>query len=165
LSLIKSEVTVKVHLTKGAFMSFIAKLKLVASKRERNLSPIMLRRQKLATKIEEQLQLARAQKNGTLFAPKRLKTVTNEAGERVVVETTKRVKEWFWKTSTNKINLSVRYGSKTLFLNAKGANAIELGTQDELIETLALLQQVVIGGELDEAINNASDKLRAGFVK
>ena len=146
-------------------MSFIAKLKLVASKRERNLSPIMLRRQKLATKIEEQLQLARAQKNGTLFAPKRLKTVTNEAGERVVVETTKRVKEWFWKTSTNKINLSVRYGSKTLFLNAKGANAIELGTQDELIETLALLQQVVIGGELDEAINKASDKLRAGFVK
>ena len=145
-------------------MSFIAKLKLVASKRERNLSPIMLRRQKLATKIEEQLQLARCQKNGTLYAHKRLKTVTNEAGERVVVETTKRVKEWFWTTPTNKINLSVRYGSKTLEL-AKGKNAIELGTQDELIETLALLQQVVIGGELDEAINNASDKLRAGFAK
>ena len=69
LSLIKSEVTVKVHLTKGAFMSFIAKLKLVASKRERNLSPIMMRRQKLATKIEEQLELARCQKNGTLYAP------------------------------------------------------------------------------------------------
>jgi hypothetical protein len=58
----------------------------------------------------------------------------------------------------------VRYGSKTLEL-AKGKNAIELGTQDELIETLALLQQVVIGGELDEAINTASDKLRAGFAK
>ena len=55
-------------------MSFIAKLKLVSSKRERNLSPIMMRRQKLATKIEEQLELARCQKNGTLFAPKRLKT-------------------------------------------------------------------------------------------
>ncbi len=146
-------------------MSFIAKLKLVTSKRERNLSPIMLRRQKLATKIEEQLELARCQKNGTLYAPKRLKTVTNEAGERVVVETTKRVKEWFWTTPNNKINLSVRYGSKTLSLNGKGANAIELGTQDELIETLALLQQVVIGGELDEAINIASEKLKAGFVK
>ena len=145
-------------------MSFIAKLKLVVSKRERNLSPIMMRRQKLATKIEEQLELARCQKNGTLYTPKRLKTVTNEAGERVVVETTKRVKEWFWTTPNNKINLSVRYGSKTLEL-AKGKNAIELGTQDELIETLALLQQVVIGGELDEAINNASEKLKAGFVK
>ena len=146
-------------------MSFISKLKLVTGKRERNLSPVMMRRQKLATKIEEQLELARCQKNGTVFAPKRLKSVKNEAGERVVVETTKRVKEWFWKTPNNKINLSVRYGSKTLSLNAKGANAIELNSQDELIETLALLQQVVIGGELDEAITNASEKLKAGFGK
>jgi hypothetical protein len=164
LPLTKSEVTVKVHLTKGVFMSFISKLKLVASKRERNISPIVLRRQKLVAKIDEQLQLVLAQKNGTLYAPKRLKTVTSEAGERVVVETTKRVKEWFWTTPNNKINLSVRYGSKTLELG-KGKNAIELGTQDELIETLALLQQVVTGGELDEAIANASDKLRAGFAK
>ena len=145
-------------------MSFIAKLKLVSSKRERNLSPILMRRQKLASKIEEQIELARCQKNGTLYAPKRLKSVKNEAGERVVVETTKRVKEWFWTTPNNKINLSIRYGSKTLEL-AKGKNAIELGSQDELIETLALLQQVVIGGELDEAITNASEKLKAGFGK
>ena len=146
-------------------MSFISKLKLVTSKRERNLSPTMVRRQKLATKIEEQLELVRSKKNGTLYAPKRLKTLTNEAGERVVVETTKRVKEWFWTTPTNKINLSLRYGSKTLSLNAKGANAIELSSQDELIETLALLHHSVVNGELDEAINNASDKLRAGFAK
>lgn len=145
-------------------MSFIAKLKLVSSKRERNLSPILVRRSKLAAKIEEQLQLATAQKEGRLYAPKRIKTVTNELGERVAVETTKRVKEWYWTTPANKINLSVRYGSKTLEL-AKGKNAIELGSQDELIETLALLQQAVIGGELDEAITNASEKLKAGFAK
>jgi len=145
-------------------MSFIAKLKLVTSKRERNLSPILLRRQKLATKIEEQIELARCKKGGTVYAPKRLKRMTNESGERVLIETTKRVKEWFWTTPSNKINLSVRYGSKTLEL-AKGKNAIELNTQDELIETLALLHQVVIGGELDEAISAASEKLRAGFSK
>ena len=162
--LIKSEVKFKVYLTKGVLMSFITKLKLVSSKREHNLSPIILRRQKLAAKIEEQLELARCQKNGILFAPKRLKTIKNEVGERVVIETTKRVKEWFWTTPTKKINLSLRYGSKTLEL-VKGKNAIELGTQDELIETLTLLKQVVIDGEFDEAINNASDKLRAGFGK
>ena len=145
-------------------MSFITKLKLVSSKRERNLSPILMRRNKLSMKIEEQLQLATAQKEGRLYAPKRLKTVTNDVGELVAVETIKRVKEWFWTTPANKINLSVRYGSKTLEL-AKGKNAIELGTQDELIETLAVLQQAVISGELDEAINLASDKLRAGFGK
>lgn len=146
-------------------MSVIAKLKLVASKRERNLSPILLRRQKLASKIEEQLQLATAQKEGRLYAPKRIKTVTNEQGQRVTVETTKRVKEWFWTTPDNKINLCIRYGSKTLELATKGRNAIELSSGDELLATLSLLKDAVIAGELDEAITNASEKLRAGFAK
>ena len=145
-------------------MTFIAKLKLVVSKRERNLSPVLVRRNKLAVKIEEQLQLATAQKEGRLYAPKRIKTVTNELGERVAVETTKRVKEWFWTTPANKINLSVRYGSKTLEL-AKGKNAIELSSGEELLATLSMLKDAVIAGELDEAITNASDNLRAGFSK
>jgi hypothetical protein len=145
-------------------MTFITKLKLVASKRERNLSPILVRRNKLAAKIEEQLQLATAQKEGRLYAPKRIKTVTNELGERVAVESTKRVKEWFWTTPANKINLSVRYGSKTLEL-AKGKNAIELSSGEELLATLSMLKDAVIAGELDDAITNASDNLRAGFLR
>jgi hypothetical protein len=145
-------------------MSVIAKLKLVASKRERNLSPIVVRRNKLAAKIEEQLMLATAQKEGRLYAPKRIKNVTNSEGERVAVETTKRVKEWYWTTPANKINLCVRYGSKTLELS-KGKNAIELSTGDELLATLSILKEAVIAGELDDAINTASDKLRAGFGK
>ena len=145
-------------------MSAIAKLKLVASKRERFSSPTVARRQKLADKLEEQLALCTAQKNGTVYTPKRIKTVTNADGERVRVEAIKRVKEWFWTTSSGKINLAVRYGSKTLELG-KGKNAIELSTGDELISTLALLKDAVIAGELDDAIANASDKLRAGFGK
>ena len=145
-------------------MSFIAKLKLVSSKRERNLSPILVRRNKLASKIEEQLQLATAQKEGHLYAPKRIKNVTNDAGERVAIETTKRVKEWYWTTPANKINLCVRYGSKTLELS-KGKNAIELSSGEELLSTLSMLKDAVIAGELDETITNASDNLRAGFLK
>lgn len=145
-------------------MSFIAKLKLVSSKRERNLSPIIVRRNKLAAKIEEQLQLATAQKEGRLYAPKRIKNVTNAEGERVAVETTKRVKEWYWTTPANKINLCVRYGSKTLELS-KGKNAIELSSGEELLSTLSMLKDAVIAGELDDAITNASDNLRAGFSK
>ena len=145
-------------------MSVIAKLKLVSSKRERNLSPIIVRRNKLAAKIEEQLQLATAQKEGRLYAQKRIKNVTNAEGERVAVETTKRVKEWYWTTPANKINLCVRYGSKTLELS-KGKNAIELSSGDELLSTLSILKDAVIAGELDDAITNASDNLRAGFSK
>ena len=90
--------------------------------------------------------------------------MTNADGNRVSVESVKRVKEWFWTGAGNKINLSVRYGSKTLEL-AKGKNAIELATSDELIATLAALKEAVLAGELDDAISSASDKLRAGFGK
>ena len=146
-------------------MTFIAKLKLVASKRERNLSPILVRRNKLAAKIEEQLQLATAQKEGRLYAPKKLKMVTNaDTGERRSIETTKRVKEWFWTADSGKINFSVRYGSKVIEL-AKGKNAVEVANTDELIGTLSLIKEAVTAGELDEAINTASDKLRSGFAK
>ena len=146
-------------------MSVITKLKLVTSQKERNVSPIIARRNKLVVKISEQIEIAVANKEGRLYAPKRLKNITNANGERVAIETTKRVKEWFWVTPTNKINLSLRYGSKILLLNAKGANAIEVATANELIDTLSDLRDAVNAGELDEAITNASEKLREGFAK
>jgi hypothetical protein len=91
--------------------------------------------------------------------------VTNpQTGERATVETVKRVKEWFWISESGKINLSVRYGSKTLEL-AKGKNAIELATGEELIAVLEKLKAAVLAGELDAQIEAASGALRAGFVK
>jgi hypothetical protein len=146
-------------------MSALAKLKLVNSKRSRTVSPIVHRRNKLISKIEEQISIATAQKEGRLYAPKKLKTVTNtDTGERRTIETTKRVKEWFWTAESGKINFSVRYGSKVIEL-AKGKNAVEIANTDELIGTLSLIKEAVTAGELDEAINTASDKLRSGFTK
>ena len=146
-------------------MTVLSKLKLVSSKKERNVSPVVARRNKLAAKIEEQLLFATAQRGGEIYAPKRLKNVIDKAtGERKTVEATKRIKEWYWTNSTGKIHLSIRYGSKTLEF-AKGKNAIELSTGDELLATLATLKEAVIAGELDEAISQASEKLKAGFSK
>ena len=146
-------------------MSTIAGLKLVASKRSRSLSPIQQRRNKLAAKIHEQWELCTARQAGTIYAPRRLRTITNrQTGERATVETVKRVKEWFWISESGKINLSVRYGSKTLEL-AKGKNAIELATGGELIAVLERLKAAVLAGELDAQIEAASGALRAGFVK
>ena len=146
-------------------MTVIAKLKLVSSKKERIDSPIVARRNKLAGKIDEQLLFATAQRDGQIYAPKRLKNVIDKAtGERKTVEATKRIKEWYWTNSAGKIHLSVRYGSKTLEL-AKGKNAIELNSGDELLATLVTLKDAVIAGELDDAIAQASDKLKAGFTK
>ena len=146
-------------------MTVLLKLKLISSKKERNISPIVARRNKLAAKIEEQLLFATAQRDGEIYAPKRLKNITDKVtGERKTVEATKRIKEWYWTNSTGKIHLSIRYGSKTLEFS-KGKNAIELSTGDELLATLTTLKEAVIAGELDEAISQASEKLKAGFSK
>jgi hypothetical protein len=147
-------------------MNALTGLKLVASKKNRTLSPVAHRRNKLVNKLHEQIELCEAQKAGEIYAPRRLRTVTNkQTGERVTVETVKRVKEWFWINDAGKINLAVRYGSKVLTLNSKGANAIELGSGDELIAALHALKAAALAGELDAQIETASGALRAGFVK
>ena len=146
-------------------MNALSGLKLVASKKNRTLSPVAHRRNKLVNKLHEQIELCEAQNAGEIYAPRRLRTVTNkQTGERVTIEAVKRVKEWFWISESCKIMLYVRYGSKTLEL-AKGKNAIELATGEELIAVLERLKAAVLAGELDAQIEAASGALRAGFVK
>ena len=146
-------------------MSTLAGLKLVASKKAKQATPVVLRRNKLAAKLLEQIELAQAQKEGRPYAPKRIKTLVNaETGERTTIEVNKRVKEWYWINDNGKINLSIRYGAKLLEL-AKGKNAIELASGDELMATLNALKTAVLAGELDAQIEAASGAVRAGFQK
>ena len=96
--------------------------------------------------------------------PKRIKTLVNaETGERTAVEATKRVKEWYWVNDEGKINLSVRYGAKVLEL-AKGKNAIELASGDELMATLNTLKTAVLAGELDEQIEELARKKTSALM-
>lgn len=146
-------------------MSALGNFKLVASKKNRSLSPVVQRRNKLARQLHQQIELCEAQKAGVVYAPKHLRTITNKhTGERVTVEAAKRVREWFWINDAGKLNLAVRYGSKVLEL-AKGKNAIELAGGEELIAALKALKDAVLTGELDAQIEAASGALKAGFGK
>ena len=147
-------------------MSIVINLKLITTAKRTAISPVMQRRSKLLAKVQEQLELCEAQRNQQTYAPKRIKTITNkETGERMTVETVKRVKEWFWIAENGKINLAVKYGAKTLPLNKKGANAIELTNGTELIGTLHKLKDAVVAGEFDDAISEVSDATRKAFNK
>jgi hypothetical protein len=149
-------------------MSTLSTLKLVTSKKHQTVAPIVIRRNKLISKLHEQLELCEAQREGKTYAPIRLKTYVNKTnGERITTEVPKRVKEWFWVSNeSNKINLSVKYGAKTLTLNKKSkANAIELASGDELVATLKALKIAVANGELDEAIAEVSEATRIAFGK
>lgn len=146
-------------------MSVLNSLKLVESRKNTRLAPIVQRRYKLVNKLHEQLELCEARKAGQIYAPKKIKTIKNPAtGESTTVEAVKRVKEWFWTNDAGKINLAVKYGSQVLSF-AKGKNAIEVATADDLIATLKALKDAVIAGELDAQIEAASGALKAGFIK
>lgn len=142
-------------------MATLTSLKLVAAKKTTQVNPVQHRRNKLSIKVLEQIALAKALQAGQTYAPTRIKTVTNDDGERVQVTQAKRVKQW-WFVADNKVMLQIRYGAKTLMLNAK-SNAIECANADALIAALETVNTATLAGELDAQIDAASSQLRSGF--
>ena len=144
-------------------MTALTGLKLTAAQKPTQMSPVQQRRNKLAKRLWEQMELAKAQQTGGTFAPKKFRSITDaNTGERKQVETNKRVKAWWFVGDNGKLVLSVRYGTKVLEL-AKGKWAVEVGTEKELVPTLELLKAAVLDGELDAQIEAAANKLREGF--
>ena len=147
-------------------MSVLVDLQLTTSKRAIKANPIVIKRNKLASKLHEQLELCEAKKNGQIYAPKKLRTYVNkQTGERMTVEAIKRIKEWHWTAPDGLIHLSVKYGSKVLSLAADGSNAIVCANTDALIETLKSLKLAVLDGELDAAISEVSNFTKSSFAK
>ena len=142
-------------------MATLSSLKLVAAKKPAHKDPVLHRRNKLSTKVVEQLNYARALNAGEVYASTRIKTVTNADGERVQVTRTKNIRPW-WFTEGNKVFLQVRYGAKVLMLNGK-SNAIECANADALIGALETVNSIVLEGVLDEQITAASGQIRGGF--
>jgi len=145
-------------------VSALTALKLTAAKKPSQLAPIVQQRSKLAKRIWEQIELAKAQASGSTFTSKRLRSVRDIDGVRKTVEVAKRVKQWWFVADNGKLCLSIRYGSKLLELS-KGKSAVELANGDEIIRTLEIVQSAVMSGELDAQIESASGSLRAGFKR
>jgi hypothetical protein len=77
-------------------MAIFSTLKLVAAKKPNFVSPVQARRNKLSTRLWEQIELARAQRTGTLFAPTRTRTIRDDDGNTRTVERSRRVKQWWF---------------------------------------------------------------------
>jgi len=147
-------------------MSALKELQLTTSKNGIKAIPVAHRRNKLITKIHEQLELCEAKMNGQIYAPKKLRTYVNkQTGERMTVEAAKRIKEWHWVAPDGHIHLSVKYGSKALVFADNGSNAIVCDNKDALLQALKTLKQAVMDGELDNAITEASNFTKSSFIK
>ena len=142
----------------------LSSLKITNVVRQIKTDTVEFRRTKLIKKIEEQISLATAQKNGELFTVKRLKNVKDEAsGTTSQIEVSKRINAWFW-VDNSKTYLQIKYGTKVLELQ-KGKNTIECASADDLVKTFGIVKSSVANGELDAVIEVASVKVRERFGK
>ena len=138
---------------------------MVNAVRQVKMDSTQFRRQKMAKKIDEQVKLAIAMRDGETFVIKRLRSITDKATGLVSqMEVSKRINQWWW-TEGNRILLQLKYGTRVLLLNGKDKNTIEIGSGDELIKVLELVKTSVNNGELDAAIEVASVKVCERFKK
>ena len=146
-------------------MSTLSTLKLVAVKKPSHMPAIVIRRNKLSSKLWEQIQLAKSQLEGTPFVVMKYRSmVDRETGLRKQVELPKRIKPWWFQSEQGKVCVSVRYGSWTIEL-AKGKPSVEVASAQDLIKTLETIKSAVEAGELDVQIETASASLRSGFKR
>lgn len=144
-------------------MSTLSNLKLVAVKKPTNMPAVQVRRNKLSSKLWEQIQLAKSQIEGKPFVVTKFRSFTDkETGVRKQLEVPKRLKPWWFVSESGKVCFSVKYGSWTLEL-AKGKPSIEVANAEELVNALTAVKEAVEAGELDAQIQTASASLRSGF--
>ena len=146
-------------------MSALDSLKLTTAKKPTHIPAIVFRRNKLSSKLWEQIQLAKSQIEGTPFVVTKFKSVKDkETGLRRQVEIPKRIREWWFRNDAGKVCVSVKYGTKVIEL-AKGKHSVECDTAQGLIKALETIKSAVEQGELDTQIATASVTLRKGFTK
>ena len=146
-------------------MSTLNTLKLCTSKKPLHMPAIQVRRNKLSTKLWEQIQLAKSQISGEPFQVTSFRSVRDLAtGLKKQVEMPKRIRPWWFISEAGKVCLNIRYGSQTLEIS-KGKPSVEVDNPNALIKALEIIKTAVEVGELDTQIEEASTHLRSRFQK
>ena len=144
-------------------MSSLANLNLVADIKQRHMAVIQVRRNKLSSRLWEQLMLAKSQIDGTPFVVTKFRSFTDrETGLRKQMEVPKRLKPWWFVSSEGKVCFSVRYGSHILEL-AQGKMSVQVDSATDLVKAIEQLKQAVEEGALDLQIEQASKHLSSAF--
>ena len=146
--------------------SVLESLKLVNAVRENSFDVVLIRRQKMTTKIKEQIEMAKCFKNGAKYDVKRVRKERDElSGELMTIESSKRLRQmWFTNAESGKICIQLRYSSKVIDL-AKGKNSVEVASASELVTALEALLKATEVGELDTQLASASDAIKERFSK
>ena len=127
-------------------MELLKTLKLTRYQRHNFNNPALQRRIKLADGVSEQIQLAQDLHYKLISQ----RTVADDSGEPRKVEVI-RVLRWWRVDVDGTVQSTVRYGSRVLEL-AKGMDAVELASKDELVPVLKQFKAAAERGEMDNMI-------------
>ncbi len=128
-------------------MELLKTLKLPQYQRNNTSNPVLQRRVKLAAGISEQIQLAQ----NPNYKSVNVRAVADDNGGIRAVGVAKRVLRWWCMSTDGTVQLTVRYGSRVLEL-AKGMDAVELSSVDELVPVLEQFKAAAELGEMDDMV-------------
>ena len=135
-------------------MSVLKNLNFVAVPKRTN-DPIIIRRNKLISQLEQQRSLA--EDPDFIFSTQRWRK--QDDGSKQLVERQKRVKRWWREDANRNLILLIKYGSRIVECE-KGRAAIAVGDKSNLVATLDAVIAAANEGELDAQLETAVRQAR-----
>ena len=121
-----------------------AKLNFVALPKNFRNDPVMKRREKMLSQLEQQRNLAM----DPSYTIVQQRWVKDENGVKQPVERHKQIKRWWLRNGMGDCLLIIRYGSRVLELQ-KGKAAIDTGGEVNLVSVIEEIMRMTKEGELD----------------
>jgi hypothetical protein len=135
-------------------MNALAKLNFKTVTKSNTRDPVIARREKLVAGLKEQKLVYAATLEGKDHRVERHKWMTNEQGERVSVQTHRRVRPWFFEQDGGWY-VQCRYGARTIAADGTN-NAVFVKTLKDVGAVLDVFLAAASAGELDSAIAKAT---------
>ncbi len=121
-----------------------AKLNFVSLPKNFRNDPVMKRREKMLSQLEQQRNLAQ----DPSYTIVQQRWVKDENGVKQPVERHKQIKRWWLRNGMGDCLLIIRYGSRVLELQ-KGKAAIDTGGEANLVSVIEEIMRMTKEGELD----------------
>ena len=120
------------------------KLNFVSLPKNFRNDPVMKRREKMLSQLEQQRNLAQ----DPSYTIVQQRWVKDENGVKQPVERHKQIKRWWLRNGMGDCLLIIRYGSRVLELQ-KGKAAIDTGGEANLVAVIEEIMRMTKDGELD----------------
>jgi hypothetical protein len=131
--------------------SLLSKLKVTTRPESTKANPLLSKRERLLTKLDQQRKMALCYVNDEVYTVYKEKWANDqETGVRTKTKIAKNVRPWFYKRN-NCYFFEVRYANKALELS-KGMHAIEVGDKTNLLTAIDTVIEAVVAGELDKVL-------------